>query len=758
MSAPSSIVNPLDAADPLVFENAGSISSFDGAVAGKTGLINNGSISATTVFPVNNIANLRNVGSISDTAPVGSTPYMYTSSAVRFDTGGVATLGNSSTGVIETNLRFGVFVTNATHAVIDNAGRISGGDDGIRLTQSAVVHNSGIIEGTGNWGRDFNVGYLKLAPPSDGITQALPGAAPDVPSDTLVLDLSNDAGGVIRGVRGGVGTGGGSVTIDNAGTITGVGNLNGSYGLFANGGDRLLLTNTGTISQTGSELPSGEFGAGSDLRCGLRLIDYTRGAILNSGTISGVDVGIHFFLASVDINNAAGGLISGGLLAISSITENESLLHVVASSALTTDITLPFDTALLYAPLGEVPVLMLPEIAAETGAGYLLPRFELQQDGLYHPVDGSFPLSYTRPDGTTATIDPETGLIQDASGRTLTLLDLEESGDILAASADYVVNAGTLEGGVNLGIGNDVLQNSGTITGLVSLESGNDRFSGALGSTGVSVDGGSGDDTVVGGSAPDTLSGGLGNDTLSGGAGADQLIGGAGNDTLMGGAGRDNLAGGAGNDVYIVSQSDEVVTELPGQGIDAVQSGVSFTLRANVENLSITGSGAVNGTGNAGNNRVSGNDLANTLKGLGGNDLLFGRGGNDNLQGGIGNDTLAGGFGLDTLSGGDGSDQFRFDSLLGSRNVDQVTDFSSTVDKLVLDNDIFTGFAPGAIGPGALRLGSAAADADDRLIYDQSTGTLYYDADGNGTGSAMTVAVLTSKPPSLVAADFIIVD
>ena len=108
-------------------------------------------------------------------------------------------------------------------------------------------------------------------------------------------------------------------------------------------------------------------------------------------------------------------------------------------------------------------------------------------------------------------------------------------------------------------------------------------------------------------------------------------MGGGGNDTLNGGAGNDTMLGGAGNDTYVVDAAGDVVTELAGEGTDIVQSGINYTLGANVENLTLTGSASVNGAGNA---------LNNTLTGNIGDNLLEGAAGNDTLNGGAGNDTM----------------------------------------------------------------------------------------------------------------------
>ncbi len=140
---------------------------------------------------------------------------------------------------------------------------------------------------------------------------------------------------------------------------------------------------------------------------------------------------------------------------------------------------------------------------------------------------------------------------------------------------------------------------------------------------------------------------------LIGNGAADTLIGGAGNDTLADSGGAAVLIGGTGDDTYIVTNAATQVIEQAGEGTDTVKSSVSYTLGANVENLTLTGIAAINGTGNDLDNVLVGNDADNTLLGGGGNDTLIGGGGNDTLDGGSGRNVLVGGSGFDTyrLSG-----------------------------------------------------------------------------------------------------------
>ncbi|MEH2039776.1 DUF4114 domain-containing protein [Nostoc sp.] len=146
-----------------------------------------------------------------------------------------------------------------------------------------------------------------------------------------------------------------------------------------------------------------------------------------------------------------------------------------------------------------------------------------------------------------------------------------------------------------------------------------------------------------------TIDGGAGDDTLTGGAGNDNLIGGLGDDSLDGGAGNDNLDGGDGSDVYYVDSATDVVTETNASvagGIDTVISSLAdYTLGANLENLTLTGTGNSNGTGNSLDNRIIGSSGNNILNGGAGNDTLVGVAGNsfvgefDILTGDTGSDT-----------------------------------------------------------------------------------------------------------------------
>jgi uncharacterized delta-60 repeat protein len=230
-----------------------------------------------------------------------------------------------------------------------------------------------------------------------------------------------------------------------------------------------------------------------------------------------------------------------------------------------------------------------------------------------------------------------------------------------------------------------------TLTGTV----GNDTLTGDL------IDAGS----------YDTLSGLDGDDVLKGLVGNDTLLGGNGHDRLYGGTDADTLAGGIGNDIYGVDNPGDTVTEYAGAGSDTVQSAVSYTLAANVENLALTGTAALNGAGNG---------LANTLQGNGAANRLNGGAGADILKGWAGNDTLNGGAGADTLHGGAGNDIFVFNSKAGA---DTVADFMSGTDKLkfsqaalpVGDSDTVLEDAMSLAGSGGFTVGAELVIATQNI-------------------------------------------
>jgi Ca2+-binding RTX toxin-like protein len=196
----------------------------------------------------------------------------------------------------------------------------------------------------------------------------------------------------------------------------------------------------------------------------------------------------------------------------------------------------------------------------------------------------------------------------------------------------------------------------------------------------------------------------------------------------------------------------DIVSEALNEGADLVRSSVTFTLADNVEHLTLTGAAAINGTGNA---------LVNVMVGASGANVLAGLAGRDNLAGLGGDDILAGGADRDRLNGGAGADAFVFDTTpINVVNTDIIADFSVADDTIWLASPVFSALGgAGALAAGALTIvtaGFAAADADDRIIYNSANGALWYDPDGTGAASAVYFAQL-SAGLALTEADFLVV-
>lgn len=356
-----------------------------------------------------------------------------------------------------------------------------------------------------------------------------------------------------------------------------------------------------------------------------------------------------------------------------------------------------------------------------------------------------------------------------------------------------------------------------TVTGTASSETmrgngGNDWFRGFGGAD--SLDGGADSDSIEGGAGADTLIGGAGNNTLVGGTGSDLYVVSSSTDTFIesanqgrdtiqsslsfdmsglanfedlrltgtaatakgnsvanlitgnssantidGGAGADTMEGGDGSDVYIVDSSGDVVTEAANKSTDRVETILGYTLGANLENLTLKGSGDVNGKGNTLANAITGNSGKNSITGSDGNDTLKGGSGFDTLSGGNNDDRLYGGLNNDRLTGGSGKDNFYFDTALdGKFNVDTITDFKPVDDTIRLENAVFTGLATGTLASAAFRANTSgqAQDTSDRIIYETDTGALYFDRDGTGSAVRIEFAILDTKP-AITNADFVIV-
>lgn len=229
--------------------------------------------------------------------------------------------------------------------------------------------------------------------------------------------------------------------------------------------------------------------------------------------------------------------------------------------------------------------------------------------------------------------------------------------------------------------------------------------------------------------------------------------------TMRGYSGADILIGTSASDIfYVDDRGDKVIETSTVSAQDEIVTSVTHTLETNVENMSTTGTSAVNLTGNSLNNEIEGNSNKNAINGGSGNDSLSGNGGNDTLTGGSGNDSLVGGTGNDTLVGGLGKDYFVFSGKLNKvSNVDTLKDFSVKDDTILLENAVFTKLTKtGTLNKEFFKFGAVAKDGNDHILYDAQTGYLRYDADGSGKGAAVLFAKL-APGLALTYADFYVI-
>lgn len=320
--------------------------------------------------------------------------------------------------------------------------------------------------------------------------------------------------------------------------------------------------------------------------------------------------------------------------------------------------------------------------------------------------------------------------------------------DVVESSVSFVMGQG-LERLILTGV-SDINVTGNDFSNDLTGNAGNNTLNGGLGAD--VMRGGDGDDVYVIDSVGDRVieNAGEGNDTVVTDA-SHMLLENLENLTLTGRAyygvgnhasnvitgntyanrmdgmeGADTLIGGGGNDTYIVDNAADTVIENLIEGTDRVMSSINWTLGDNLELLVLGGTANISGAGNALDNQITGNIGSNVLWGAGGDDLI---------RGGLGNDILAGGSGSDVLVGGRGFDVFVFDALDA---IDVVTDFANG-DKIQLDQTIFSALGAGGLSVADFVSGAGvtqAQDATDRIMFNETTGDLYYDVDGSASGSS----------------------
>ena len=224
---------------------------------------------------------------------------------------------------------------------------------------------------------------------------------------------------------------------------------------------------------------------------------------------------------------------------------------------------------------------------------------------------------------------------------------------------------------------------------------------------------------------------------LTGNAANNQVIGNNGDNTLNGGGGNsDQLTGRGGNDTYIVNSANVTITESGGQGIDTVLSSVTYHADRRRRR------------------RDAGDQQRHRHRG----DQPDRQRQRQRRRGNNGNNVLNGGDGRDDLIGRGGQDQFLFNTAPNAAtNHDRIIDFNVADDTILLENAVFTAFAAGDLAADRIFVvGTGVQDANDNIVYDRSTGALFYDSDGVGGTAAIQFAEVT---PGLVLTnlDFLVV-
>ncbi|MCX7084496.1 MAG: calcium-binding protein [Methylococcales bacterium] len=363
------------------------------------------------------------------------------------------------------------------------------------------------------------------------------------------------------------------------------------------------------------------------------------------------------------------------------------------------------------------------------------------------------------------------------AGTTNSVTDLGVGADILKVAATAVVNASAAKG--YIAPSTSVINGTANITGVKTLD-----LSAATGSGSIVLTGSDGKDILKGGGVAIELRGATGDDAYyvnnsvdtvieATGAGTDSVsssinytltanvenliltgvaTAGTGNElvnkitandlvnsTLDGGLGADLLIGGLKDDTFVVDNTADVVIDKKG-GVDTIQSSVSFTLPANIENLTLTGSGDISGTGNKSDNIITGNSGNNTLTGSKGAAVI---------NGGAGNDLITGGYAVNTLTGGDGADTFVFIKQAGATTI---TDFDHAQgDHIKINLDAFKGLVASTSTP----INSVATGTTAQFIYDSTTGSLSFDADGTNKTAPVVIEIIGNHA-TLVTGDVII--
>ena len=312
--------------------------------------------------------------------------------------------------------------------------------------------------------------------------------------------------------------------------------------------------------------------------------------------------------------------------------------------------------------------------------------------------------------------------------------------NILTGNAgNNVLNGGAGADTMSGGAGNDVyyVDNAGDVI-VEGANAGTDTVISSVSHTlGANVE-----NLTLSGTSNINATGNALNNVLTGNAGNNVLSGGTGNDSLNGGAGADTMLGGAGDDTYYVDNAGDIVTENSNEGRDIVNSSVSYTLGSNVENLTLSGSAAINGTGNELGNILTGNAANNVLNSGLGNDILIGGAGADTLIGGVGNDFYYTD-GIDTIieNANEGTDtvmsgvSFALGANLENLTLQGTANINATGNDL---NNILTGNAGSNVLNGGAGADTMSGGAGNDVYYVDNAGDVIVEGANAGTDTVIS--------------------
>ena len=309
-----------------------------------------------------------------------------------------------------------------------------------------------------------------------------------------------------------------------------------------------------------------------------------------------------------------------------------------------------------------------------------------------------------------------------------------------------ILNGGTGNDTYYVDVSGDVITDTGGLHDLVHVSA----LSYVVGAGIETIIMDAGSVSLIANSANNIITGNNAGNSIGGLGGNDAITGGNLADTLDGGAGSDTLTGGTGNDTYIVDSATDKIFEGGADAADLVLASTTYTLSANLENITLIGTLAASATGNAGNNALTGNTSNNVLRGMDGNDVL---------DGGVGVDQMYGGNGDDTYFVDNSRDRIVEVALGGTDSVSSTASYtlSAEVENLtLLGSGAFSGIGnasantiTGNIGNNILD-GGAGADSlvdgggDDTYVVD-NIGDVILDSGGTDTvKSSITVDVATN--------------